>query len=191
MNLSNNFNLNIKKKIAIRVLTSFVLFCLIIYFFSIPLMKKIKTQKQDIIDKKIELEDKMSKDKNIISLNKQMKEIEPKLIGLDQIFININRELDFITLLESVAVNNGIEQRLNMSVDHAKENNNIYQTQDLIIDANGKFKNIIQYISDLEALNYYITINSININGINKFNNNSETQDNFVKLTINALTYWK
>ena len=190
MNLNNNFNLDIKKKITIRVLTSLVLFFLIIYFFAFPLIKKIKTQKEDIIAKKIELEDRMSKDKNIIGLNEQIKKIEPELLELDKIFININRELDFITLLESVANNNNVEQRLNIVPGQAK-NDDIYQTQPLIIDANGEFKNIIQYIADLEALTYYITINSINISEISKLGKDDENKNNFVKLTINGLTYWK
>ncbi len=191
MNLNNSFNLDIKKKITIRVLTSLILFFLIIYFFTFPLIAKIKIQKEDIITKKIELEDKISKDKNIIGLNEQIKKIEPELLELDKIFININRELDFITLLESVANNNNIEQRLNIVPGQAKKDDDIYQTQPLIIDANGKFKDIVQYIADLEALTYYITINSVNINGINKLGKDDENQNNFVKTTINALTYWK
>ena len=191
MNLNNSFNLDIKKKITIRVLTSLILFFLIAYFFAFPLIKKIKTQKEDIIAKKIELEDRMSKDKNIIGLNEQIKKIEPELLELDKIFININRELDFITLLESVANNNNIEQRLNIAPGQTKKDDDIYQTQPLIIDANGEFKDIVQYIADLEALTYYITINSININGINKLGKDDANQNNSVKITINALTYWK
>ncbi|MEA1963472.1 MAG: type 4a pilus biogenesis protein PilO [Patescibacteria group bacterium] len=191
MNLNNNFNLDIKKKITIRVLTSLILFFLIIYFFTFPLIKKIKTQKENIIAKKIELEDKMSKDKNISGLNEQIKKIEPELLELDKIFININRELDFITLLESVANNNNIEQRLNIVPGQTKKDDDIYQTQPLIIDANGEFKNIIQYIADLEALTYYITINSINIGQMSKLGKDNENQNNFVKATINGLTYWK
>ncbi|MCK5320755.1 type 4a pilus biogenesis protein PilO [Candidatus Parcubacteria bacterium] len=191
MNLNNSFNLDIKKKITIRVLTSLILFFLIAYFFTFPLIKKIKTQKENIIAKKIELEDRMSKDKNIIGLNEQIKKIEPELLELDKIFININRELDFITLLESVANNNNIEQRLNIAPGQTKKDDDVYQTQPLIIDANGEFKNIVQYIADLEALTYYITINSININGINKLGKDDANQNNSVKITINALTYWK
>ena len=191
MNLNNSFNLDIKKKITIRVLTSLILFFLIIYFFTFPLIAKIKIQKEDIITKKIELEDKISKDKNIIGLNEQIKKIEPELLELDKIFININRELDFITLLESVANNNNIEQRLNIAPGQTKKDDDVYQTQPLIIDANGEFKNIVQYIADLEALTYYITINSININGINKLGKDDANQNNSVKITINALTYWK
>ena len=191
MNLNNNLNLDIKKKITIRVLTSLILCFLIIYFFTFPMLKKIKTQKEDIIAKKIELEDRISKDKNIINLNEQIKKIEPDLLELDKIFINMNRELDFITLLESVANNNNIEQKLNISPNQTKKNNDIYQAQPLIINANGKFKNIIQYIADLEAITYYITINSININRAGNTGKNDESPSDSVRLTIDALTYWK
>ena len=188
MNLNNNLNLDIKKKITIRVLTSLILCFLIIYFFTFPLLKKIKTQKEDIIAKKIELEDRMSKDKNIISLNEQIKKIEPDLLKLDKIFISMNRELDFITLLESAADNNNVEQKLNISPEQSKKNNDIYHAQPLTINARGKFKNIIQYIADLEAITYYITINSINISRTGK---NEKNPNDSIKLMINALTYWK
>ena len=191
MNLNNNLNLDIKKKITIRVLTSLILCFLIIYFFTFPMLKKIKTQKEDIIAKKIELEDRISKDKNIINLNEQIKKIEPDLLELDKIFINMNRELDFITLLESVANNNNIEQKLNIPPNQTKKNNDIYQAQPLMINANGKFKNIIQYIADLEAITYYITINSININKAGNTGKNDESPSDSVRLTIDALTYWK
>ncbi|MCK4540165.1 type 4a pilus biogenesis protein PilO [Candidatus Parcubacteria bacterium] len=191
MNLNNNFNLDIKKKITIRALVSLILFFSIIYFFTFPLLKKIKIQKEDIIAKKIELENKISQDKNITNLNEQIKKIEPGLLGLDKIFISINRELDFITLLESVAGNNNIEQKLNITPNQVKKDNDTYQAQPLVINANGKFKNIIQYIADLEALTYYITINSISINKIDNIGKNDENQNDSVKLTINGLTYWK
>ena len=103
----------------------------------------------------------------------------------------MNRELDFITLLESVANNNNIEQKLNISPNQTKKNNDIYQVQPLIINANGKFKNIIQYIADLEAITYYITINSININRAGNTGKNDESPSDSVRLTIDALTYWK
>lgn len=185
-------NLDIKKKINILVGVAGLAVVLIVYFAILPFMEDIKELRAELITQKIDLEDKMNKDKNMANLNDSLKKIEPQLQTLDKIFINKNRELDFITILESIEKKNYVNQKLVIN-PVSEEDKNIIKTVPITIEATGQYKNIIQYLSDIEELSYYININTIDISSNEKAEliMPGTTDMGNIKLSISANTFWK
>lgn len=190
----NNFqNLDIKKKISALLALTFSASAAIAYFVILPAINDIKMLRSELITQKIELEDKMSKDKNLADLNDRIKKIEPQLQILDKIFINKNRELDFITIMESIEKKNLVTQKLAINPIDSNDKN-LIKTVPITIVVNGEFKNILQYLCDLEALPYYVNINNIELSGAENVSAKtmlSETNSNNIRLSISADTFWK
>ncbi|HAM88991.1 MAG: hypothetical protein US83_C0002G0091 [Candidatus Falkowbacteria bacterium GW2011_GWC2_38_22] len=189
----NNFNnLDVKKKINYVVGITCLAVILIIYFAILPFINDIKKLRADLITEKIELADKMNKDKNMVDLNDNIKKIEPQLQILDKIFINKNRELDFITILELIEKKNFVSQKLVINPLNESDKN-IIKTVPVNIEVVGQYKNALQYLSDLEALSYYVNINTIDISKAENTNLTTEgkTNNENIKLSISANTFWK
>jgi len=193
MNFKNFQNLNTRKKINYLFLCIFPVFFIIIYFGIIPAIDSIKNLRAELISQKIELEEKINQDKNIASLNERIKRIEPQLEILNKIFINKNRELDFITNLESVEKKNSITQKLTINPPTSDEKK-LIKTVPITIEASGRYVNILQYLADIEALPYYVNVNKIEITRDTEKIFNKSTSDigaNDVRMLIGANTYWK
>lgn len=66
----------------------------------------------EIEEQRIDLERKYIKGYSLRRLTENLKKIEPKLSSLDQIFINKNRELEFITTVENEANKAQVSQKI-------------------------------------------------------------------------------
>lgn len=156
-----------------------------------------------IEEQKIDLEKKYIKGYGLRQLTENLKKIEAKLNLLDQVFINRNRELEFITALENEANHSQINQKINLSLPKVLENQR-FQKSDLRLFTNGEFANQLKYLINLESLSYYINIKSLELSSLRgsgqaalvlensgqKFLNpkNEGDQINFL---INAETFWE
>ena len=165
----------------------------LIYFVVIPTINDIKKMGEEIEAQRIDLEQKYIKGQSLRQLTENLKEIEPQLIMLDQIFIKQDYELEFITKLEDIAAQNNISQTI--SLDTAKINKEkSYQTLPLRLAARGNYKNMMNYLTNLEALDYYININSMDLSSAStKRSATPEEQATFsnINLVISANIYWK
>lgn len=190
---------NLKNKI-IATLTGFVLiiFCLI-FFIVIPTMRDIKTMGGTIEEQMMDLEKKYIKGNSLRQLTENLKKIEPKLDLLDQIFINKNRELEFITTLENEANNNRVAQKINLNSPDTAEKQE-FQKNSLQLLAQGDFNKLLKYLMDLESLSYYINIKLLEItpitdSGKTAVNNQAAAATGNgtgnLNMLIDANTYWK
>jgi len=179
MNLNKYKNLTTKRKIALFLLIFLLVGLTIAYTIIIPTTKAIIKERDLIIMQKIELEKKISREKNMAKLSEKLKIIKPQIETIENTFINKNRELEFITTLEGIALKNNVIQKLNLKTAENLEKN--YIKIPLDINIRGTYDNLLNYISDLENYKYYININSIQF---------SFTQDNY-SLLISADSYWK
>lgn len=186
------------KIIAMTVGFVLVIFGLI-YFIVMPTMKDIKVMGQDIEWQKVDLEKKYIKGNSLRQLTENLKKIEPKLSLLDQIFINKNRELEFITTIENEANQAQVNQKINLSSPNVTENQE-FQKNSLQLFIRGNFNNQLRYLTNLESLSYYINVKSLEftpaaagataeINGQSPLAGG--TGDGSLNLLIDADTYWK
>jgi len=195
MTFDNLPKLNLKNKIiAMLVIFALSIFSLIC-FIVVPTVRDIKAVGGAIEEQMIDLEKKYIKGSSLRQLTEDLKEIEPKLSLLDQIFINENRELEFITTLENEANKARVSQKINLSVPDAAENSE-YKKNNLQLLANGQFNGLLKYLINLEYLSYYINVKSLEISptgGRSEINNQLSIDGGSgdLNLFINADTYWK
>ena len=152
-------NLSFKKKFSYLGLIFLGASLLIIYFALIPTLNKIKTKRSEIVTQKIELEQKLNREKNMASLSAKVKKIEPFVDRLAEVYINQNRELEFITTLEGIASVNNISQSLNLNLDNSNTASG-YKTVPLQISASGTYNDLLSYLISLETIKYYINVTS-------------------------------
>lgn len=200
MMLEKYTKFNLKNKI-IASLTGFILIIFsLLYFIVIPTAKDIKTMGNEIEAQRIDLEKKYIKGQSLRQLTESLKKIKPKLELLDKIFVNKNRELEFITSLENEANKNRVGQKINLGPVQATENKD-FQKINLQLFINGGFIGQLKYLMDLESLSYYINIKSLELSfssggGSASMKTDSTTpmpkdETNNINLLINADTYWK
>lgn len=188
MNFLSIKKLNLKNKLISLSIFFLILNFGLFYFLILPTISRIKSQRDEILNLKIDLENKVTRERNMSDLNQKIKKIEPQLEKLNQIFVNQNREIEFITSLEELEKKYSVSQRLNLEINNMQKNEGFNKVPINIV-ASGNFTNIINYLVGIESLNYYIDINGITIG---KEDGASQDQQNpKVNMKISGYTYWK
>ncbi len=198
MNLINFKKINIKRKITFTIVIFLLVNALIVYLIIIPTINDIKQLRVNIITQKTDLEKKIAREKNINILSEKLDKIEPQMKKFEQIFINQNRELEFITTLEGVALSNKVLQKINLNLNAAKTEQT-YRKIPLELKIQGNFNNLLQYLTNLENLNYYINITSLEITrGISSAStllpidtSGAKQIIGNINMAISADTYWQ
>ena len=187
MNLNKLNNLNLKTKAQILISLYVLSAILLIYFYILPTATSIESIKTDIFTEKVAHEKKLNREKNYASLGSKVKEIEPQMGILENIYINVNRKLEFITTLEGAAADSDVEQKLNLNLKFNSDGT--AKKVPLIIDLNGSYPAIMDYLIAIETIPYYININffSLNLSSPAK----EEIAFDRYNLRLNANTYWK
>ncbi len=164
MTLTSYKKLNTKNKIIIKIIIFLFLIIALFYFLFLPLLTSIEQSKKDIINAKIDIHNSNDQAQNSTALAKKLKNIEPQINNLNKVFINKNRELEFITNLEGIANKNNIKQTIDLK--NIPDTTTSFTTIAIDIKASGNFNNLISYLSDLETNYYYININNLDITSL-------------------------
>lgn len=187
MNFNKLKNINIVQKITTNTVILLIVFGVILYFGIFVTLSTIKNLRAEIITEKIETEKRVNREQNMSGLMSKLKKIEKDLEKIDNVFIDKNSELEFITTLESVANYNNVTQGINLlPIDETIKEN---PKSIVNIVAKGKYIDIINYMQDIESLNYYVNISMINISRVAKAQ--AEENNDEVSLNLNADVYWK
>lgn len=191
MNGSKYLKFNLKNKITASLIGFLIVILSLIYFIVAPTIKEIKVMVKAIEAQRQDLEKKYVKGQSLKQLTENFKKIEPQLKLIDQIFINKNRELEFITSLENEADKNQVSQKINLSAPQKAENQNFQKTS-LQLFTKGGFSRQLQYLLNLERLSYYINVKLLELSPISAGEkikaDNGET--NNLNMYLDADTYW-
>ncbi|MDO8668064.1 MAG: hypothetical protein Q7K35_03125 [bacterium] len=197
MILSKYQKFSLKNKIIVMIVGFVLIIFGLIYFIVVPTIEDIQTMSQKIEEQMVDLEKKYIKGSSLRQLTENLKKIEPKLSSLDQIFINKNRELEFITTIENEANNSQVSQKINLSSPKNIENQEL-QKNNLQLSTNGNFNNQLKYLINLESLSYYINVKSLELTpaaGNEKTTNQDQTEtagkSGVINMLIDADTYWE
>ncbi len=198
MNLINFKKINIKRKITFVIVVFLLTNALIVYLIIIPTINNIKQLRVNIVTQKVDLEKEMAREKNINILSEKLDKIEPQMKKFEQIFINQNRELEFITTLEDIALSNKVLQKINLNLNAVKAEQT-YKKIPLRLNIQGNFYNLLQYLTSLENLNYYINITSLEMtkeisSGSTLLPTDSSGAKQIIgniSMAISADTYWQ
>ncbi|MBI4812031.1 type 4a pilus biogenesis protein PilO [Candidatus Falkowbacteria bacterium] len=185
-------NLALKRKIIVNAILFLLVVGALTYFIVMPTIKDIKKMRQEIEAQKIDLEKKYLKGQNLKKLSGDLKKIEPEIERLDRVFINQNRALEFITTLEEKATRNNISQKINLANPQNMKENQLYKKMPLQISTEGEFLNQLNYLINLETLDYYINIKSLELSAAQSRPAGSEgNAGGNMSVLISADTYWK
>jgi Tfp pilus assembly protein PilO len=158
-----------------------VVAAIIIVFVVIPSMKKISKMKEEIEFQRADLEKKYFKIQRSKKTALNLVKTGEEMGKLNSVFINENRELEFITRLEELASKNSLAQEINLSgKDKAEEGKP--RTASLYVRITGSYDNIINYLSGVESLEYYINISGLELT--------VDDEKGEYSLSFKALTYW-
>ncbi len=135
---------------------------------------------------------KYQKGQSLSKLTKNLETIEPQISIIDQIYITDDNVLKFITTLEKNASANGVTQKINLNPAKTKEIDG-YMKNPLQINTSGSFKNQLNYLLSLEAINYYVNINTLELNlgSRRAISEDGQISDGRINMQIFADTFWK
>jgi Tfp pilus assembly protein PilO len=183
-----------KSKIKIYLfIAGLIIFVVIIFvLIIIPTINKIKKINTKIYNQRLDIETRYllshGPERNINIA--KIKDDEEKLSSL---FIKNGSELEFITSIENAAQANNLTQQIRLQPANAKITETI-ESVPMSVSLKGNFWDILKYIQSLEKLDYYININSINLN--NPATKKEIAAPNTamsvpLNAEISALTYWE
>jgi Tfp pilus assembly protein PilO len=188
-------NLTARNKLLIYLATAIVANAVIFYFILWPSVNQITTTRNDILNLKIDSENKITREKNINDLNGKIKKIEPQLEKINNTFVSQNRELEFITALEGLETKNNVKQNLNINLSNP-EKGDVFSKVPVSIDVTGSFANLMNYLADIESLNYFINITSLSFKKVaSDSEQNSRPADlspaGKMTMSLSGYSYWK
>ena len=183
MSLINLSKFSLRKKIIINLFASLAVILALLFFIILPTIKKINQIGYEIEAQRVELEKKFIKAQNLKQLSKNLNEIKFELAKLDQVFINKDNELEFITALEKIAAANKIDQKINFGNE-----DKIYKKIPIQLLTQGNFADQLNYSLNLESMNCYINIKSLEISAVKIIDSNAK---GLIQMNILADTYWR
>ena len=136
-----------------------VAFIIIISILLYPLYNNIIILNQEIHDKRIQLAIYQQQRSNLEKSRRDYNKIRNDIVNISRIFIDKERILDLVDIMESIAMENSIIQNINISNTDQLETNDSLTINITLI---GNWPNIITYLGDLEKLDYYLTLNDLN-----------------------------
>ncbi len=192
MDLNIFSKIDLRKKIIITIVLLPSTIAGIIWFVVIPSINDIKNIKNEIEAQRIGLEIKYKKGQSLKKLSEDLRTVSPQISELDKIFIDEDNVLEFITAMEKIAGENRVSQNINLLSSKSSQQNG-YKKTPLQITTEGEFIDQLNYLINLEALDYYININSLELtySGSKPSVPGARTGGSNVSMLIFADTYWK
>ena len=155
-------NSNAKNRITASVMVMVMLILAMIVFIIYPSAKRIKQLSQDISVQKQELDDIYARGQNLSKTIKQYENVKPRIAELTGIYLQEGEELKLITALEQAASKAGVTLDKQLSSNKDSQNNS--KILPLQLTVGGNFAELIQFMVELEKMDYYLNVSNIRIN---------------------------
>jgi Tfp pilus assembly protein PilO len=174
---------------ALSVLAFFLAAFGLAYFFIMPSLANIQTIKVEIESQGLETEKNYLASKSFDKIEKALKTIEPQLGELEKVFIKKDSALDFVNALEKTASTSQVSETAVLGGETAISESS-FQIP-LRIESHGNFSEQIDFLSALEAMQYYINIKSLEISAVSHGSAQPKEENIPTVMQISADTYWK
>lgn len=181
--------LNIKSKIAISFSIALVGVIFLLYVFILPSKRAITDMRRSVYEMNVEMEKKYQKTLDLKRLNEKMKKIDPEVAAINNAFLSRERDVEFITALEAVAIDNGVQQSISLG-QLQTDAKAVFAQMPITLEVFGGYQEVRKYLEGLENLSYYLIIKDLELG-----RETSTTQEgggrSGLRATINATTYWR
>lgn len=154
-----------KKKLVIISSVSIIILTLFVLFIIKPVILKLENLSGTILGKKAELES-LTQEKTVLPRQeKELGNLKDELPKILRAIPTQDEVINFIIDLEQIAHKNNITQSINIKEGTAKAEKKEEELKGSVFKLTlaGSFPDIINYIINLENLEYYAGINSLNI----------------------------
>jgi Tfp pilus assembly protein PilO len=190
MEYKNKIKLDLRSKIIISFLGFFLIILSIIFFVVVPSVRDIVNIKNNIEEQRLELERKYVKGQSLRNLSKKIETVEKRMDEVNNIFVDIDKGLEFITALENLAESKKIIQKINITLDN-ESGGDEFEKIPIQLYTQGIFKNQMEYLLGIELMDYYININSIEISPYSSLLGGAENYGGHINLLLSADTFWR
>ena len=152
-----------KKKIYLTLIISAIVITALLLFLVVPLVNKIKSSSREILKtKSAALSYKERSDKYLKDIKDEYTGVEPKILKINNAFVNPEKAIDFIVAIEKVAALTNNYQEIREVTSPKKEEGVLY----FQISLWGSFPNLIKFLARLENMEYFIDAKSLQITRI-------------------------
>ncbi|MFZ5391227.1 MAG: hypothetical protein ACOZAJ_03065, partial [Patescibacteria group bacterium] len=124
-----------------------------------PNIQTIFNLNQQIMAERESLEMLYQRGQKIRQTTAQLEKIKPSLSDLETMFIKPEDELSFVTTLETIAQQNKVNQKITLRPKEDKTIKN--KDLNLQIQTTGQFNDLLDYLNDLEKMNYYLNLDLV------------------------------
>jgi|GEM_PF-2799962 Tfp pilus assembly protein PilO len=146
-----------RKKQGIIIITTVVVLLIVVAVIIYPTVNNIIKMNRQIVFERMNLELKLAAGLNITKTKAELTKIDQYADDIDSILIETGQEIEFVQLLENLAIQNGIHFDI-QSDFIGVGSNKLYTKIPLNLIITGNYTNIVKYISDLESLPNYLNI---------------------------------
>jgi hypothetical protein len=165
-----------RKKIYLKIVILIIAIALLIFFGIRPIFSQINQTSQKIQETQFILSEFNQQKKYLESLKNDSEKIEKENIILSQILIEPQNIVNFIIALERIA--DATENQMEISVVAPQKENTLntsaqksvpkdeFYNVPFNLSLEGKFNSLINFLVLLENMEYYVDVDSINIEGM-------------------------
>lgn len=171
------------KQIIFRTSLFLVLFLAIGLGIMLPTLLKIKKTADESYKLRLLLEQKYEESIRSRVTKQRLNEIKQRTADFGKYIFKAGDELQLITFLENLAATHKLTQTV---ADSSLNQIGSDQTASISLSLSGSYQDILNYTSDLEASDYFLNIEQIQIKPV--FNKNGELSE-LVNLELTAKLY--
>lgn len=164
----------------IRILILIAVLVLVVLIFDIPLYKNISEIYQNLKMKKENFATQLNLGNSVEKSLEDYNKYHEQIPAFEELISKSGDELTLITNLEKLAQSHNLNQSLNLSSSKNQLTEQI-ETLQIGIDLIGNYQGMVNYIADLEKMNFKVLIKAINI---------STTLDNQLTAKLLVNSYW-
>lgn len=140
--------------------TSIAVIAAVIALVMVPLYGKVSTLKQEIGNERIQLEIQKREKTNLEQTRADYNKIKNDIDNISQVFVNQDGLLEIISKFESIATANGVTQKLDVDTEGQST---AAKTLTIHLTLTCTWQSCLQYLSDVEQLDYYASIKNLNM----------------------------
>lgn len=166
-----------QKKIILPILGLAVTLLGIQLFVTMPLQRSVTQRANELSQERVKAAVAEDQQKTALLTKTEFAQVEPIGKELTTYFVDQNRILDFITLLETAAQKADVQQTIQDLKPPAAEKQSSLQ-----LTARGSFESLQRYLVALERLPYYVNIASVHFA--------RESAKENISATIQATIFW-
>ncbi len=177
------------QKTIVTIIGTVLIIAGLLVFVYLPMTKSIKELRTQITEKRIDktiLESQYNQSNITDDINQLIEQNDE----LNKYFISKNQLLEFITGIEKIATDNDVSE--NMTLPELPDKNDEIFEHPVTIAPTGTYDNIIEYLSHLESLDYYLSFNKLEISRTSLSQDTEPKNNNSIlRANLSGLSYWQ